>query len=112
MTIKVVALLRALPELARDDFLYYWQNEHPALVWQLPGLRAYRQSPAIQHRKSWPYDGMAELWFDSVTDVRDAFNAPEAEPLREHEAKFLDQTEWFIATTVDTSPGEQKSRSD
>ena len=108
MAIKVVALLQALPGLSQDDFLYYWQNEHPALVWQLPGLRAYRQSPAIQHRKSWPYDGMAELWFDSVADVRDAFNAPAAESLREHEAKFLDQTEWFIATTVDTSPGEPR----
>ena len=104
MTVKIVAMLKALPGLSRKDFLTYWQQEHPALVWRLPGLRAYRQNPAIEHRKSWPYDGMAELYFDSVDDVRTAFVSAQAQPLHEHEELFLDSIDWFIATETTVEP--------
>ncbi|MEV5538995.1 EthD family reductase [Saccharopolyspora shandongensis] len=104
MSVKIVAMLKALPGLSREDFLRYWQDEHPALVWKLPGLRAYRQNPAIEHRKSWPYDGMAELYFDTVDDVRTAFASPQAEPLHAHEKHFLDTIDWFIATETTVEP--------
>ena len=100
MPVKIVALLRARPGLSREEFLRHWQHEHPAVVWALPGLRAYHQTPAIEHRKSWPYDGMAELWFDSVEDIRSAFDSPAAEPMREDEKVFLDHIDWFIASTT------------
>ena len=100
MSVKIVALLRARPGLSRAEFLKHWQEEHPAIVWALPGLRAYQQNPAIEHRTSWPFDGMAELWFDSVQDVRTAFNSPEAEPMHEHEKLFIEHIDWFIATTT------------
>ena len=104
MSVKIVALLKALPGLSREDFLRYWQEEHPAVVWALPGLRAYHQSPTIEHRKSWPYDGMAELWFDSVDDIRTAFSSPQTEPMHEHEKLFLDRIDWFIASTTTVAP--------
>lgn len=100
MSVKIVALLRAKSGLSRAEFLRYWQEEHPAVVWALPGLRAYQQNPAIEHRKPWPYDGMAELWFDTVDDIRIAFGSPAAEPMHEHEKLFLDTIDWFIATTT------------
>ena len=104
MSVKVIALLKALPGQSRSEFLRHWQEDHPAVVWALPGVRAYRQSPAIEHRRTWAYDGMAELWFDSVADVRTAFAAPEAEPMHEHEKLFLSEITWFIATTTEVQP--------
>lgn len=101
---KIVALLRALPGLSREEFLRYWQEEHLAVVWALPGLRAYHQNPAIEHRRRWAYDGMAELWFDSVEDIRAAFSSPAADTMREHEQLFLEHIDWFIASTTVVEP--------
>lgn len=99
--IKIVAIVKKRPEHSREEFLRHWNVEHPAYVRRLPGIRRYRQNPAIAHRKEWPYDGMAELWFDSVKDVAVAYAGPEAEALFEHEKLFLGSMEWFIADEVE-----------
>ncbi|MDP9933787.1 uncharacterized protein (TIGR02118 family) [Paenarthrobacter nicotinovorans] len=95
--IKVVAVLTAKAGTSREHFLHKWNVEHPVLVRKLPGLRRYRQNPAIEHSKEWPFDGMAELWFDSVADVKKAYAGEEAKALFEHERGFLDDMRWFLA---------------
>jgi len=102
--IKVVAVIRRRADLDRDEFLRLWQREHPPLVLQLPGLRAYRQNPAIAHRSAWPWDGCAELWFDDVAAVRDAFASPAADALRAHEEHFIGDIDWFLATETTVLP--------
>ena len=95
--IKVVAVLTAKAGLSREEFLHKWNVEHPVLVRKLPGLRRYRQNPAIEHAKEWPFNGMAELWFDSVAEVKKAYAGEEARVLFEHEHEFLDDMRWFLA---------------
>jgi len=97
MSVKVVALIKVLPTVSREEFLHHWQVEHPKLVWQLPALERYVQNPAIEHRKGWPFDGMAELHFPSVAAVAHAFATPEADVLREHEEAFIGELTWFLA---------------
>ena len=95
--IKVVAVLNAKPGLTRDEFLHKWNVEHPVLVRKLPGIRRYRQNAAIEHRTEWPFNGMAELWFDSVADVKAAYAGEEAKELFHHEEEFLERMQWFLA---------------
>lgn len=95
--VKVVVVIRRTPGMPRERFLTHWLKDHVDYVRRLPGIRAYRQSPAIEHHKKWPFDGMAELYFDSVSDIARAFDSPEAKELFEHEKLFLVSTEWFIA---------------
>lgn len=95
--IKVVAVVKAKDGMAREEFLSAWHDEHPAYVRRLPGIRRYTQSPALDHRKSWPYSGMAELWFESVADVKTAFDDAAAADLFAHEEEFLASVEWFLA---------------
>jgi len=95
--VTVIVAIRRLPEMSREEFLRHWLKDHPAYVRRLPGIRGYRQTPAIEHRKTWPFDGMAELEFDSVADVARAFDAPEARDLFAHEEDFLSSADWFIA---------------
>jgi uncharacterized protein (TIGR02118 family) len=95
--IKVVAVITAKPDLSREEFIRLWNVEHPAFVRRLPGIRRYRQNPAIDHAKTWPFSGMAELWFDSVADVRKAYAGDEAKELFAHEHEFLDNVQWFLA---------------
>ncbi|NQD42248.1 EthD family reductase [Glutamicibacter halophytocola] len=95
--IKIVAIVTAKEGLTREQFLHGWNVEHPDYVRKLPGLRRYRQNPAIEHKKQWPFSGMAELWFDSVRDVKLAYAGAEAEQLFDHEKGFLENVQWFIA---------------
>ncbi|WP_413805783.1 EthD family reductase [Streptomyces sp. OE57] len=99
--IKVVALIKRKEGLTREEFLRYWQGEHPAVVRELPNVRHYTQSPAIEHRKQWAWDGVAQLWFDSVQDVSAAFRGAPADAMREHEEHFIGEMEWFLATETD-----------
>lgn len=103
--IKVVAVIKAKPDLSREEFLHRWNVEHPEYVRRLPGIRRYRQNPAIEHRKSWPFSGMAELWFDSVQDVKTAYAGSEARELFAHEDEFLLSVEWFLSEELDVSLG-------
>lgn len=79
--IKLTFALRRRPDLTREEFQQYWRGTHAALVAEraevlkikryvqvhtadYPGLhRAFqrRNDGAPQ-----PYDGIAELWFDSM----------------------------------------------
>jgi uncharacterized protein (TIGR02118 family) len=99
--IKVVAVIKAKQGLDREQFLHHWNVEHPAYVRKLPGIRRYRQNPAVEHRKAWPFSGMAELWFDSVEAVKAAYAGPEAEQLFAHEHEFLESVEWFLADELE-----------
>jgi len=94
---RVIVVIRKKVGMTREDFLEHWQVEHPEFVERLPGVRAYRQSAAIEHRKEWPFDGMAELFFDSVGDIARAFDGVAARELFAHEEDFLEDATWFIA---------------
>ena len=105
--VKLVYCVRKRSDLGDEEFHDYWLNQHGPLVAKLaPGLklRRYVQShiiPAELHDiiKATrglrdPYDGLAELWWDSLDAFIDAYSSPEGldadAALREDEAKFID----------------------
>lgn len=105
--VKLAYCLRRLPNLSREEFQKYWFEKHGPLVRshaktlnirryiQLhslddamsQGVRSPRQSPE-------PYDGVAELWWDSFEEFAPAQNSPErlaaGTELLEDERKFID----------------------
>lgn len=103
--VKVIAVIRRREGLSREEFLHLWQQDHPAHIRNLPGIRRYVQSPTVDDRPSWPYDGAAELWFDSVRDVAAAFDSPAAEGMREHEKAFIGELQWFLADEIEIDLG-------
>ena len=98
--VKIVAFVRKKDDLTQDAFRAYWQDHHAHLVAALPGLRKYVQNPALDMggRREWPYDGVAELWFDDVDAVRAAFESEESARVREDEPNFTKVIDWFLAT--------------
>ena len=105
--LKLTFCLRRLPTLGLAEFQDYWLNKHGPLVKSLQpalgmvryvqlhrlpgdladGMRRVRDAPE-------PYDGVAELWWESEETYRAARRNPEAREagrkLLEDEARFID----------------------
>ena len=106
--IKLVFTIRRREGMTRDEFQRYWRNEHARLVEEhadVLRIRRYVQTHArdtdaddalAAARGSEPryYDGVAELWWDSVEDLVEASSSENgqaaANALLEDERRFID----------------------
>ena len=104
--IKLVYCLRRRPELSREEFQRYWRQNHAPLVKkhaETLRVRRYVQlhtrdhpvSEALRARRPGPepFDGVAELWFDSADDMMAGGTTPEGRQagreLLEDEKRFI-----------------------
>jgi len=114
--IKFVYVVRRRPDISQEDFRRYWLENHGPLVrQQAQALRAkrYIQSHTLdipfnqmaqQIRGTKPaYDGLTELWWDSIEDLVAASQTPEGQQanltLAQDEAKFCDLSECSVFFT-------------
>ena len=105
--IKLVFCLRRLPSLSREEFQRYWSEHHAPLVREraeVLGIRRYVQVHSLPTEVQGPlrasrggpeeYDGVAELWYDSLAAVGAAVSTEAgrtaAAELLEDERKFID----------------------
>lgn len=105
--LKLTFCLRRLPRLSLAQFQDYWLNKHGPLVRSLQpalGMLRYEQlhrlagdlADGIRRVRGAPepYDGVAELWWESEEAYRVAHRKPEAREagrvLLEDEARFID----------------------
>lgn len=105
--IKLTFCLHRLPGLSREDFQRYWYDQHAPLVARhrdVLRIKRYVQmhsattplNDAIRDGRGAPemYDGVAELWWESVDDLTHASTSPEGQAsglaLLEDERKFID----------------------
>jgi uncharacterized protein (TIGR02118 family) len=107
--VKIIFCLRRKPGLSREAFQDYWRNRHAPLVAERArwlGIRRYVQSHTITdpllnglaEQRAFvgkPFDGVAELWFDSASVLHPNENAPEAsiqaaKDLLADEGQFID----------------------
>ena len=105
--IKLVYCARRLPHLSREEFQRYWRETHGPLVRshaKTLRIRRYVQVHTLENpinevlRESRgtlePYDGVAELWWDSAEDMAAANLTPEglraAQELLDDERRFAD----------------------
>ena len=107
--VKIVFCLRRHPGVSREEFQDYWKRHHSALVEARAatlGIRRYVQvhtldvpvNGALRAPRGGPepFDGVAELWWDSVDAVATATDSPEGlravRDLLDDEARFIDFT--------------------
>lgn len=105
--VKLVFCLKRLPHLSREEFQRHWRERHAPLVREAApalGIRRYVQVHTLAHAlnerfragRGGPeeYDGVAELWFDSVEALVAAGATPEGRAagkrLLEDEKRFID----------------------
>jgi uncharacterized protein (TIGR02118 family) len=106
--IKLVFAIRRREGMTREEFQHYWREEHAPLVKrhaEVLRIRRYVQTHARDtdldaalagSRGSEPrhYDGVAELWWESIDDLLQAATSDEgqiaARALLEDERRFID----------------------
>lgn len=105
--VKLVFCVRRLPHLTREAFQRYWRETHGPLVARYAAdlrIRRYVQLHTLDHPLNAllaasrdapaPFDGIAELWWDSPDDLA-AATASDAgrvasQALLEDERRFID----------------------
>lgn len=98
--VKLMAFLKRRPDLSFEQFAEHWAKVHcPMAVECLPQMRKYVQNLATPSSgREWPYDGVSEVWFDSMADYKAAFKSPLAAKVMEDEKAFLGTVDWMIVT--------------
>lgn len=76
--VKLIALLKRNPGISREDFAQRWVNEHTKLSSKIPNVRGYYINICTPQQPEGTgdeplYDGTAEMWWDSIQDMEDAF---------------------------------------
>jgi uncharacterized protein (TIGR02118 family) len=113
--IKLVFVIRRREDLPPEEFHRYWLEEHGPLAGRLLeslGARRYVQTHtldtdlsaalAASRGTAEAYDGLAEVWWDSLDALLAVFNTEEGqranEALIEDEARFIDfeRSSFFI----------------
>ena len=113
--VKLTFALRRLPDLSREEFQRYWLEQHGPLVRshaEVLGIRRYVQTHSLpdalqaalraSRGAPEPYDGVAELWYDSLEAIAFAVSTDDgraaALALLEDERRFIDHEQsplWF-----------------
>lgn len=100
--IKVITLLKRKPGMTREEFSRYWREVHAKVALDFPGsrhIRRYVQNHMMNPASlgNWPgavnedWDGVAEVWFDSLEDLHQTMNDPDyLKIVRPDEEKFSD----------------------
>ena len=97
--VKLIACIKRKPGMTREEFSRYWRENHGPLVKSVPEFMRHVHKYVQCHIVSdsgpigarSPYDGVAELWFDSTAEIEQAFAERRyLEIIRPDELKFVD----------------------
>jgi uncharacterized protein (TIGR02118 family) len=91
--IKLVYCITRRPDLSLEEFSRYWHDVHGPIGRRIPGLRRLVQSHPVAHpagMRPADFDGMAELWFDTLGDLQAAMTSAEWQASTADEANFVD----------------------
>lgn len=94
MTVKLVALLRSLPQLSQEELIDYYENNHvPLILSVMPGIIDYRRNYLDCTVEG--CDILTELWFADQasfdTAMATVFEPEVAERIAQDESNFLDR---------------------
>ncbi|MFY9327611.1 MAG: EthD domain-containing protein [Georgfuchsia sp.] len=122
--IKLSVVIKRKKGMSFEDYDKYWIGRHADIVTSVPEftrhVRRYVQSHLVKEytgqgdnsklTKQWgqaAFDGIAELWFDSIEDMTKAFNEPRfVEIVAPDDNNFVDHTatKLFVLREVEKIP--------
>jgi len=102
--VKLISLLKAKPGISKEEFKRHWLKDHAPLTLKFKNLKGYRINIAIDEYQELegelPYDGTAELWWDSIDEMKEDFNLPAAEDALTDAKTFMVHTHIYTQEFV------------
>ena len=91
------------PDLSREQFFSYWRKKHPrAVPERIPQIKRYVQSHGLLDPPGdSPYEGIAELWIESLDELQALVASPQMAALIKDELNFIDREHVEYLTTSD-----------
>jgi uncharacterized protein (TIGR02118 family) len=102
--IKMIAFVKKKPELTREEFIRLWTEEHTRLSKSL-GMKGYRINIALEPQpgatadaapNQAPYDGTAEIWWESLEQMQAALASPENVIAAKDTERFCDVLQFMF----------------
>ena len=107
--VKRMSILTRRPDITAERFRDEWFGFHAEAVRKFPNLVGYTQNLVIDREgadltnpapyEQVPIDGVVELWFRSVDDVRTAFSSSAAEVSQRHALDFIGTITTYLVET-------------
>ena len=100
---KAMVLLRRRKGTTSEDFRAWWLERHAPMARQLPKLRRLCFNLAEAENDT-PFDGVAELWFDSKADFEAAYASDIGKKVAADSVANVDHRERLLVTEHDLFP--------
>ncbi|MBP0443593.1 EthD family reductase [Roseomonas sp. SSH11] len=101
--VKRMSLLRRRPDIDAARFREEWFGFHAEAVGRFPGLAGYTQNLVVARQagratdyEALPVDGVVEMWFRSLDDLKAAFASQAAEVSQRHALDFIAEITTFL----------------
>ncbi len=90
---KMIFGAKRRPGMSREDFGRYWTTTHAAKAVKVPGIQRYviNLAPDLSGSgRELPYDGFAEVWFESEEAMKASGRSPEIRVVLADEPNLFD----------------------
>ncbi|MPZ24779.1 MAG: EthD family reductase [Dehalococcoidia bacterium] len=88
--------INRLPQLSLEEFQSYWLDTHGPIAARIAGVRRYVQNHALSPAGPPPFDGVTQLYWDSLEDFRGAKGTPEVKAALKDDRNFIDLTRMSV----------------
>ena len=103
-SIKLIALLKANPGVSKEEFKRHWLVDHAPLTLKFKNLKGYRINIVTDEYQEiegeLPYDGTAELWWDSIEEMKDDFASGAADEALADASTFMGKTHIYTTEYI------------
>jgi uncharacterized protein (TIGR02118 family) len=73
--VKLISLMKRKDSLSREEFARWAVEEHAPIGKSMPGIRQYRINLLRADQPDTEFDGVFELWFDSIEALQAALDS-------------------------------------
>jgi uncharacterized protein (TIGR02118 family) len=73
--VKLISLMKRKDGLSREEFARWAIEEHAPIGKSMPGIRQYRINVLRADQPDTEFDGVFELWFDSIEALQAALDS-------------------------------------
>ncbi|MGH8000041.1 MAG: EthD family reductase [Brasilonema sp.] len=95
--IKLICLINRPSDKTLDEFKFWWLNHHAKVAAKLPNLRRYKICTVVpESNDEMPFDGVAELYFDSREDMENAFASEQGQECSREDLELIGNRLAFI----------------